>query len=117
MSPRGLVPPAGVAKAPGRSLIALAQQRVQRRRGLAGREAALETGGDDAVAVDDEQPRLGLDLPLGKGRAGDLLLQGLGLVVQVDLGVDEVGLAPEFALDGQQLVDARATVAGGAVRR
>jgi len=45
------------------------------------------------------------------------VLDGLGLVVQVDLGVDEVGLALEVALDGEQLIDTGTAVAGRAVRR
>src|SRR2546426_4015811 len=71
---------------------------------LAGREPAFETPGDDALSVDQEEPGLGLQVPLLEGRAGNLLFEGLGLVVEVDLGVDEAHPPPEVVLDGDELV-------------
>src|SRR5437660_3225992 len=78
---------------------------------LARRESAFEAPGDDAPPVDQEEPGLGLQVPLLEGRAGDLLFEGLGLVVEVDLGMDEDHLPPEVVLDGDELVQAGPAVA------
>src|SRR3954451_16674015 len=71
---------------------------------LGGGDGALEAGGDGAVAVDDERPGLGLQAPLEQLRPQALV----GLVVLVDLLVDEGGLVAHLAADLLGDVDDRA---------
>src|SRR5437016_2167185 len=78
----------------------LSYERVEGGTDLAGRESPFEALGDDALAIDQEEPGLGLQVPLLEGRAGNLLFDGLGLVVEEDLGMDEAHLPPEVVLAG-----------------